>query len=146
MLNTQKTTPFNPIISCIYTCDLVHMKHCMTKCTRTLHMKNMQTHIIEVSICKRLYMDTSMICVCIFFICRVCITLHIICNRAVKGHVDDHACTTCTIVPTMLTELLHPLQFGFTALHDAARGGHTTCVEYLLSTPGIEVNIKDKVS
>ena len=24
--------------------------------------------------------------------------------------------------------------------------GHTTCVERLLSTPGIDVNIKDKVS
>ena len=46
----------------------------------------------------------------------------------------------------MLAELLYPLQYGNTPLLHAARGGHTTCVEHLLSTPGIDVNIKDKVS
>ena len=35
---------------------------------------------------------------------------------------------------------------GDTPLHLAARGGHTACVEHLLSTPGIDVNIKDNVS
>ena len=39
----------------------------------------------------------------------------------------------------MLTELL---QDGCTPLHLAAMGGHTTCVERLLSTPGIGVNIR----
>ena len=46
----------------------------------------------------------------------------------------------------MLTELLYPLQYGHTPLHLAAEGGHLTCVEHLLSTPGIDVNIKDRVS
>ena len=46
----------------------------------------------------------------------------------------------------MLTELLYPLQGGHTPLHHAARKGHTTCVEHLLSTPGIDVNIKNDVS
>ena len=46
----------------------------------------------------------------------------------------------------MLTEQLYPLQDGYTPLHYAARGGHTTCVERLLSTPGIDVNITDVVS
>ena len=46
----------------------------------------------------------------------------------------------------MLTELLYPLQCGDTPLHVAAREGHTTCVEHLLSTPGIDVNTKDGVS
>ena len=50
------------------------------------------------------------------------------------------------IVSTLLTELLYPLQGGSTPLHFAAIGGHTTCLKYLLSTPGIYVNIKDKVS
>ena len=47
-----------------------------------------------------------------------------------NGVVDDH-------------ELLYPLQEGHTPLHFAAVGGHTTCVEHFLSTPGIDVNIKD---
>ena len=46
----------------------------------------------------------------------------------------------------IVTELLYPLQDGYTPLHHAARGGHTTCVKHLLSTPGVEVNIKDRVS
>ena len=46
----------------------------------------------------------------------------------------------------MLTELLYPLQNGYTPLHYAAKGDHTTYLEHLLSTPGIDVNIKDKVS
>ena len=47
------------------------------------------------------------------------------------------------IVPPMLTELLYPLKVGHTPLHLAARGGHTSCVECLLSTAGINVNITD---
>ena len=46
----------------------------------------------------------------------------------------------------MLTELLYPLQDGYTPLHLAAREGHTTCVEHLLSIPGIDVNIEGLVS
>ena len=41
--------------------------------------------------------------------------------------------------------LLYQLQCG-TPLHCAAKGGHATCVEHLLSTPGIDVNIKNGVS
>ena len=50
------------------------------------------------------------------------------------------------IVPTMLAELLYPLQDGDTPLHFVAKRGHFALVERLLSTPGIGVNIKDKVS
>ena len=46
----------------------------------------------------------------------------------------------------MLTELLYPLQDGDTPLHLAAWKGHDICVKHLLSTPGIDVNIKDRVS
>ena len=65
-----------------------------------------------------------------------------------KGHVDDHVLHVHVyIAPTMLTELLYPVQHGGeTPLHLAAKGGHSICVEHLLSTPGIDVNIKDKVS
>ena len=41
---------------------------------------------------------------------------------------------------------LFPLQDGHTPLRYAAMGGHTTCLERLLSTPGIDVNIKNGVS
>ena len=39
-----------------------------------------------------------------------------------------------------------PFQDGYTPLHFAAREGHTACVECLLSSPGIDVNIKGRVS
>ena len=45
----------------------------------------------------------------------------------------------------MLTELLYPLQDGNTPLYLAVVGDHTICVEHLLSTPGIDVNIKNGV-
>ena len=64
-----------------------------------------------------------------------------------KGHVDDHVLHIHVfIVRTMLTELLYPLQDGYTPLYVAVREGHATCVERLLSTPGIDVNIKNVVS
>ena len=62
-------------------------------------------------------------------------------HNYLKGHVDVHV----YILPTMLTELLCPLQDGHTPLDLARQGGHTTCVEHLLSTPGIDVNIKNEV-
>ena len=46
----------------------------------------------------------------------------------------------------ILAELLYPLQDGHTPLHLATRRGHTTCVEHLISTSGIDVNIEDGVS
>ena len=46
----------------------------------------------------------------------------------------------------ILTELLYSLQWdGETPLHLAVKAGHTSCVERLLSTPGIDVNMKDSV-
>ena len=44
------------------------------------------------------------------------------------------------------TVTIYTLQDGYTPLHLAAEGGHTTCVEHLLSTPGIDVNIQNIVS
>ena len=46
----------------------------------------------------------------------------------------------------MLSELLYPLQNGDTPLSIALKQGHTTCVGRLLSTPGIDVNIRSDVS
>ena len=47
---------------------------------------------------------------------------------------------------TMLIELLYPLQNGITPLCSAAIKGHTTCLERLISAPGIDVNIQTEVS
>ena len=46
----------------------------------------------------------------------------------------------------MLIELMYPLQGGHNSLHLAAMGGHTTCVERILTTCGIDVIIKGDVS
>ena len=46
----------------------------------------------------------------------------------------------------LYVHVLCPLQDDNTPLYLAVRGGHTTCVEQLLSTPGIDVNIKGEVS
>ena len=66
----------------------------------------------------------------------------------VHVHVLVHVshCVHCTYMYIILTELLYQLQRSNTPLHLAAMGGHTTCVEHLLSTPGIDVNVKDGVS
>ena len=81
---------------------------------------------------------------------NVCIMHASVCTLVMlymKGHVDDHVLQIhVCIVPTVLTELLYPLQDGKAPLHHAAMRGHTTCMEYLLSTPGIDVNIKNVVS
>ena len=44
----------------------------------------MQMSIIEVFICRRLHMNTSMIPVCIWLICRLCTALHTKCCGAVN--------------------------------------------------------------
>ena len=47
----------------------------------------------------------------------------------------------------MLNELLYPLQYGGdTPLHLAVKRCHSSIVEHLLFTPGIDVNIKNMVS
>ena len=47
----------------------------------------------------------------------------------------------------MLNELLYPLQYGGDIpLHLAVKRGHSSIVEHLLSTPGIDVNIINMVS
>ena len=52
-------------------------------------MKDVQLIIIEVSLMQMsaysVHMDTSMICDCISFTCRLCITLHTTCCRMLGG-------------------------------------------------------------
>ena len=51
----------------------------------------MQMSIVEVFICRRLHMNTSMTPVCIWLICRLCTTLHTKCCGAVGGTTEDDA-------------------------------------------------------
>ena len=62
----------------------------------------------------------------------------------VMGTLANHVYVN--IVPTMLVDLFYTLQHCCSPLHLAAKGSHNTCVEHLLSMPGIHVNIQDEVS
>ena len=55
-------------------------QHLVCRVVQSLHM---QMSIIEVSICRRPHMDTSMILICIWLVCRLCTTLHTKCCGAV---------------------------------------------------------------
>ena len=50
---------------------------------QSLHINHMQMSIVEVFICRRLHMNTSMILICIWLVCRLCTTLHTKCCGAV---------------------------------------------------------------
>ena len=62
-----------------------------------------------------------------------------VCNIQIKSDQSQCTCVLCTH-HVNITDVFHPLQYGITPLHYAARGGHTTCVEHLLSTPDIDVD------
>ena len=58
-------------------------QHLVCRAVQSLHINHMQMSIIEVFICRRLHMNTSMIPVCIWLICRLCTALHTKCCGAV---------------------------------------------------------------
>ena len=58
-------------------------QHLVCRVVPSLHINHMQMSIIEVFICRRLHMNTSMIPICIWLICRLCTALHIKCCGAV---------------------------------------------------------------
>ena len=60
-------------------------QHLVCRVVQSLHISHMQMSIIEVFICRRLHMNTSMILICIWLICRLCTTLHTKCCGAVGG-------------------------------------------------------------
>ena len=68
------------IITCI-----TAPQHLVCRVVQSLHTNHMQMGIIEVFICRRLHMNTSMILICIWLICRLCTTLHTKCCGAVYG-------------------------------------------------------------
>ena len=58
-------------------------QHLVCRVVPSLHINHMQMSIIEVFICRRLHMNTSMILICIWLICRLGTTLHTKCCGAV---------------------------------------------------------------
>ena len=58
-------------------------QHLVCRAVQSLHINHMQMSIIEVFICRRLHMNTSMILICIWLICRLCTALHTKCCGAV---------------------------------------------------------------
>ena len=58
-------------------------QHLVCRAVQSLHTNHMQMSIIEVFICRRLHMNTSMILICIWLVCRLCTTLHTKCCGAV---------------------------------------------------------------
>ena len=58
-------------------------QHLVCRVVQSLHTNHMQMSIVEVFICRRLHMSTSMIPVCIWLICRLCTALHTKCCGAV---------------------------------------------------------------
>ena len=51
------------------------LQNLVSRVVQSLHNNHMQMSIIEVFICRRLHMNTSMILICIWLICRLCTTL-----------------------------------------------------------------------
>ena len=63
-----------------------------------------------------------------------------------KDHVNDRTHVLPTLCPPCWLNCCAHSQDGNSPLHLAAVKGRTTCVEHLLSTPGIDVNNNRKVS
>ena len=66
-----------------FSCTCTAPQHLVCRAVQSLHINRMQMSIIEVFICRRLHMNTSMIPVCIWLICRLCTALHTKCCGAV---------------------------------------------------------------
>ena len=60
-------------------------QHLVCRVVPSLHINHMQMRIIEVFICRRVHMNTSMILICIWLICRLGTALHTKCCGAVVG-------------------------------------------------------------
>ena len=77
--------------------------HCATAFSmQSLHTNHMQMSIVQLFICRRLHMDTSMILICIWLICRLCTALHTKCCGAVVGVYKGSVQGVC--VPTQCVQ------------------------------------------
>ena len=64
-------------------------QHLVCRVVQSLHTNHMQMSIVEVFVCRRLHMNTSMIPVCILLICRLCTALHTKCCGAVLRFISS---------------------------------------------------------
>ena len=89
-----------------FTAAITAPQHLVCRVVQSLHTNHMQMSIIEVSICRCLHMDTSMISICIWLVCGLYKTLHTKCCGAV-----------CIAIITTLR--INALHFLFTNLFDS---------------------------
>ena len=66
--------------------SLTAPQHLVCRAVQSLHINHMQMGIIEVFICRCLHMNTLMIPICIWLICRLCTALHTKCCGAVPDY------------------------------------------------------------
>ena len=67
-------------------------QHLVCRAVQSLHINHLQMSIIELSICRRLHMDTSMMLICRWLICRLCTALHTKCCGAVTSSPKGLVC------------------------------------------------------
>ena len=71
-------------------------QHLVCRVVQSLHTNHVQMSIVEVFVCRRLHMNTSMISVCIWLVCRLCTALHTKCCGAVESNYK-HSLTTALL-------------------------------------------------
>ena len=74
-------------------------QHLVCRAMQSLHISHTQMGIIEVFICRRLHMNTSMILIYIWLICRLCTALHTKCCGAVHADVLEKHLIMFILVP-----------------------------------------------
>ena len=84
-------------------------QHSVCRVVQSLHINHMQMSIIEVFICRRLHMNTSMILICIWLICRLCTALHTKCCGAVLCCKANHVPDMCLIYGTDMHHIITQL-------------------------------------
>ena len=87
LLYRQPSTMLTAMLSLLSLCSVSRNftapQHLVCRAVQSLHTNHIQMSIIEVFICRRLHMNTSMILICIWLVCRLCTTLHTKCCGAV---------------------------------------------------------------
>ena len=108
-----------------HTCAHTAPQHLVCRVVQSLHTNHMQMSIIEVSICRRQHMDTSMIFICIWLVCRLHTTLHTKCCSTVTcTHTNTHTCAhahtnththtwSCTLMTDANTRITHDCKHNF---------------------------------